>query len=125
MRPKLLLDEDSQAKQLFRLLAKLGYDVESIASLNLNGSPDTLVLETAKAQGRVLVTRNCRDFALLHRADSSHPGIFLIYPVNDTTLEINLIVRGVENISSTLESVEGQLHVVNQWAYTAPEAHTP
>jgi len=72
---RLLLDEDTQAHALVRLLREAGHDAETIAEAGMAGQADSAVLLYAKQTGRVLLTRNVRDFLVLHRADPQHAGI--------------------------------------------------
>lgn len=58
----MLLDEDSQAKYLVNLLRAAGHDVITINEAGLMGQSDSFLLEYARQQGRVLLTRNCDDF---------------------------------------------------------------
>jgi len=72
---KLLLDEDSQGNVLVRLLRDAGHDVETVAGAGMTGRDDPAVLAYAKVTVRVLLTRNGRDFLLLHQASADHAGI--------------------------------------------------
>lgn len=64
-------------------LSDAGCDCIAVsAGVELRGLSDSLILEFAHAQGRVLVTDNIRDFVPLSNAWSAqgltHPGIILI-----------------------------------------------
>ena len=67
----LLIDEDSLAKYLVNLLRKAGYDVITVQDINLMGKPDSAVLDYARENQRVLLTRNCDDFQNLNQANSN------------------------------------------------------
>lgn len=82
---QLLLDEDSQAKYLVNLLRTAGHNVVTINAAGLMGQPDSLVLEYARQQGRVLLTRNCDDFEEIHQINSVHSGILAVYQNPDST----------------------------------------
>ncbi|MEW6496496.1 MAG: DUF5615 family PIN-like protein [Cyanobacteriota bacterium] len=43
---------------------------------------DSTVLDYARQQGRVLLTRNCADFQELHQANPVHPGILAVFPTS-------------------------------------------
>jgi predicted nuclease of predicted toxin-antitoxin system len=51
------MDEDIQAKLLVILLKKAGHDVITINELNFMGKQDPLILDYAKKENRVLLTR--------------------------------------------------------------------
>lgn len=79
---KLLLDEMIGPGVAAQLRA-LGRDVEAVVEhAELRGLPDERVLEIARDEGRILVTRNIADFALLDArwaaAGRQHCGIVMI-----------------------------------------------
>ena len=53
---KLLLDEDSQAKYLVNLLRDSAHDVITANDADLGGLPDSVVLDYARQQKRVMLT---------------------------------------------------------------------
>ncbi|MEC4896207.1 MAG: DUF5615 family PIN-like protein [Oscillatoria sp. PMC 1051.18] len=55
---RMLLDEDSQAKYLVNLLQAAGHDVVTVNAVNLMNNPDAVVLDFARQDERVLLTRN-------------------------------------------------------------------
>lgn len=59
---RLLLDEDSQAKYLVNLLRAAGHDVVTVKEAGLGSRLDTVILDYASQELRVLLTRNCEDF---------------------------------------------------------------
>ena len=73
---KLLLDEDSQAKYLVNLLRGSGHDVITANDAGLGGLLDSVVLDYARQQKRVILTRNCDDFLELHQFNPFHEGDF-------------------------------------------------
>jgi predicted nuclease of predicted toxin-antitoxin system len=75
----LLLDEDSQAKLLSKLLQTAGHDVLTVNDAEIAGFPDEQVLNYARQHNRILLTRNCSDFQILHHMNPTHPGILAIY----------------------------------------------
>ncbi len=91
---KLLLDEMFPPR-LAEELRNRGIDTAAaVEDPDLRGAPDAELLERAAADGRVLVTENIRDFAVLHSQwmarDRTHPGILLVstrtYPYNQARL---------------------------------------
>lgn len=116
---RLLIDEDSQAKLLVDFLRKAGHDVVTINELELAGSDDTVVLDCARKQERVLLTQNCRDFEALHQLNSSHPGILAIY--QDNYLSKNMLLKDIVKALSNLEAagipLANQFISLNHWNY--------
>lgn len=66
---------------------------------NYEGLPDPGVLELAAAEGRVLITRNSRDFAPLARewaeAQRARAGLILIWTLDHS--QFAAIVAGIEH----------------------------
>ena len=117
---RIQLDDDSASRQLSMVLRKAGHDVATPANLGISGAPDPVHLTQAIRVGRVLLTRNARDFTLLHdlvRASGAHPGILLLHFDNDPTRDLNS--RGVATAIAKLESsgilISSELHVLNHW----------
>jgi hypothetical protein len=73
------LDDDSASRHLSAVLRKAGHEVSIPTDLGISGAPDAIHLTRAIRDRRVLLTRNARDFALLHdlvrASGGSHPGI--------------------------------------------------
>jgi predicted nuclease of predicted toxin-antitoxin system len=70
---KTLLDEQISPRQFFPRLNER-FDVKHIKhDLNLASLPDPAVYELAVSQGRIILTKNVKDFRPLLQADS--PGI--------------------------------------------------
>jgi predicted nuclease of predicted toxin-antitoxin system len=116
---KLLLDEDSQAKYLVNLLRAAGHDVVTVKEANLEGHPDSAVLNYAKQELRVLLTRNCDDFQELHLIDSVHSGILTIYqePHPARNMSYQAIVKAISNLEAANYELNNQFVVLNQWNY--------
>ena len=55
---RLFLDEDSQAKRLVDLLRDADHDVLTVNEVGLVRKPDSFVLDYARQEGRLLLTRN-------------------------------------------------------------------
>lgn len=116
---ELLLDEDSQAKYLVNLLRAAGHDVLTINEAGLMGQSDSFVLEYARQQGRVLLTRNCDDFEEIHQINPVHPGILAVYQNPDATKNMNYqaIVKAIANLENADYVLENQFVILNQWDY--------
>jgi predicted nuclease of predicted toxin-antitoxin system len=97
---RLLVDEDSQAKTLVRLLLAAGHDVLTARDAGLNSLTDTEVLARAISEERALLTRNCGDFLALHQQDGAHHGILAVYQEADATRNMRYddIVRALGNV---------------------------
>jgi predicted nuclease of predicted toxin-antitoxin system len=115
----MLLDEDSQAKYLVNLLQAAGHDVATVNTLDLMNRPDSVVLDTARQNDRVLLTRNCDDFHELHQANPIHPGILAVYQDSDASKNMNYqsIVKAVDNLELAEYEIKNQFIVLNQWSY--------
>jgi predicted nuclease of predicted toxin-antitoxin system len=73
----MLLDEDSQANYLINLLQAAGHNVVTVKAADLMNRLDSVVLDYARNDGRVLLTRNCDDFQELHQLNPVHSGILV------------------------------------------------
>jgi predicted nuclease of predicted toxin-antitoxin system len=115
----LLLDEDSQAKYLVNLLHTVGHDVITVNEAGLGGRLDATVLDYARQQMRVLLTRNCDDFEELHQAKPTHPGILAVYQNSDSlkNMSYQSIVGAISNLEAVGYAIENQFIVLNQWNY--------
>ncbi len=105
---RVLLDEQFSPRRVGEPLACDGHDVLCVAADDaLRGSTDEDVLRFAATEGRVLVTRNARDFAPLARdwADTGQPhaGILLVW--SRGTDEFGTLV---DEIAAALAAVGGQ-----------------
>lgn len=95
---RLLLDANLSPKRTGSALDRGGHDVRSLASDPALDDPQ--VLELAAQQGRILVTRNSRDFAPVLRGWNEegrhHPGRVLIWTLAHN--ELGAIVSGVTRL---------------------------
>jgi hypothetical protein len=106
---RLLLDANLSPKRIGGAMEKRGHDVVSLASDSALGAlDDPEVLELAAAEGRILVTRNARDFAPLLRewaeAGRHHAGCILIWTSGHH--EFGAIVKGVARLLDDRPVVE-------------------
>jgi predicted nuclease of predicted toxin-antitoxin system len=114
---RLLVDEDTQAHLLVEMLRADGHNVLTVSEASLTAKPDRTVLNFARSQQRVLLTRNCNDFFILHEADPAHSGILAVY--QDATprksMDYAAIIRAIANLESTGLPLLGQFIVLNQY----------
>ncbi|NEO82813.1 MAG: hypothetical protein F6J87_00910 [Spirulina sp. SIO3F2] len=115
----LLIDEDSQAKYLVNLLRAAGHDVVTANEVEIMGLPDEEVLNYARQQNRVVLTRNCGDFLALHQVNPKHPGILAIYQESNPERNMGYrdVVRAIENLQAAGLVLADQFVVLNQWRY--------
>lgn len=99
---ELLIDEDTLSKVLVKMLFEAGHNVQTVNEVGLSGEPDPIVLDYARKNQRILVTRNCQDFEDLHLENSEHPGIFAIYENQDHSKDMSRqeIVKAIANIEA-------------------------
>jgi predicted nuclease of predicted toxin-antitoxin system len=116
---RLLVDEDTQAKRFVKLLREAGHDVLTVGEAGLEAHPDTRVLEHARGERRIVLTRNCDDFRALHEAGSQHAGICAIYQDHDASKNMSraAIVRALANLEASGLALAAQFVVLNAWSY--------
>lgn len=114
---KLLLDEDSQGNILVRLLRDARHDVETVTGTGMAGQSDPAVLAYATRTRRVLLTRNGRDFLLLHQASSDHAGILVEHQDADASKNMTYpqIAAAIANIEASGWDLSGVLVSINAW----------
>ncbi len=98
---KLLLDAHLSGRAVGRALAESGYDVRALDSEpQLEGLPDSQVLELAAVESRILVTANIRDFEPLIREwveeERSHAGVILV-PHSVPNEAFGVLISGIQN----------------------------
>lgn len=116
---RMLLDEDSQAKYLVNLLEAAGHNVVTVNVAGLMNRSDSNVLDYARQDERILLTRNCNDFQELHQANSVHPGILAVYQGSDPSKNMSYqeIVKAIANLELVDYSLNNQFVILNQWKY--------
>lgn len=114
-----MVDEDIQARRLIEMLRADGHDVLTIGEAGMTGIPDTSVMELARVQQRVLLTRNCDDFLAIHEAKPQHFGVLAVYQDADPmkNMSYGAIVKAIANLQSTGLSLQGQFIVLNQYSW--------
>ena len=100
-----------------RLLRAAGHDVETVTEVGINGQDDPTVFAYAKRTGRVLLTRNGKDFLLLHQADNQHPGILIGHQDADPDKNMTYpqIVAAIGKIDVSGWSFQGEIISINPW----------
>ena len=98
---RLLLDANLSPQGVARPLRSSGHDVRALAeepTLEALGDPDVLAL--GASDGRIVITRNSRDFVPLTRewaeAGRTHAGCILIWTLDHS--QFTEIVAGIERL---------------------------
>ena len=119
MSARLYLDDCAYSKQLLRLFAEAGYDVQVPADAGLTGAADAEHFLHARQEQRALVTKNPADFLALHRSDPNHSGILAIYQDNSPhDMSDADVVRALGNVlRDSGIPLAGQFVNLNQWQY--------
>ncbi len=114
-----MLDEDSQAKPLVKLLRDAGHDVVTVNEVGLTSQPDPVVLDYATQNDRLLLTHNCHDFEVLHQERSLHPGILVVYQNDDRAKNMSRSndLAAIANLEATNIPLENQFISLNAWRY--------
>jgi uncharacterized protein with PIN domain len=94
-----------------------GHDVLTVGEAGAIGIPDASVIELARAQQRILLTRNCDDFLTIHQANSEHSGILAVYQDADPRKNMSYvaIVKAIANLQDTGLCLQGQFIVLNRY----------
>lgn len=116
---KIYLDDCANSRDLIRVLRAAGHDVVIPADVGLTGARDPAHFAHAAAAGLVLLTKNPRDFAVLHQADSNHAGIVVVYQDNDPTRDMTPaeIARALANLVNAGGELRGTYNILNAWRY--------
>jgi len=109
---RLLLDEMFPPRLAVELRNRSIDALAAVQDPDLRAAPDAQLLERAADEGRVLVTENIRDFAVLHSrwmaSDRTHPGILLVstrtYPYNQSRL--GRLISAIEQASQAPMSTD-------------------
>jgi hypothetical protein len=118
---RLYLDDDTAATRLVQALRRAGHDVQIPADAGLVGRPDPVHLTQAIREHHVLLSRNYRDFELLHlllvEARGHHPGILIIR--RDDNPRRNMtppdVVRALANLQAAGVPVADEYIILNAW----------
>ncbi|MFN6009386.1 MAG: DUF5615 family PIN-like protein [Microcystis sp.] len=101
------------------MLTVAGHDVITVNEVGLSGQPDSVVLNYARQNNRILLTRNCRDFEALHQENPRHPGVLAIYENRDYSKNLSRreIVKAIVNLETANIPLANQIISLNQWNY--------
>ena len=101
------------------MLRVAGHNVITVNEVGLSGQPDPFVLNYARQNKRILLTRNCRDFEALHQENPRHPGILAIYENRDYSKDLSRreIVNAIANLEAANIPLANQFISLNQWNY--------
>ena len=85
----------------------------------LMGKDDSIVLDYALQNQRIVLTYNCDDFEELHEASSHHSGIIGIFRDDkySKNMSFKQIVKAITNLEAAQISLARQFVSVNQWNY--------
>jgi len=116
---RLLVDADTQADDLVRLLREAGNDILTANEAGLRTATDQIIFEHAHRESRQLLTRNVNDFRLLHGANPHHSGILAICEDQDRrkNMSYSQIVKAIANVESSGIELASQFIVLNAWNY--------
>ena len=93
------------------LFSVAGHEVETVLGEQLGGEPDRRVIETARAENRILVTLDA-DFANLRQyPPSDFPGIWVLRARSQSIASIVDLLRGALAVLET-ESASNRLWIV-------------
>lgn len=113
---KFYFDEDSAQHRLIAALRSHAIDVMTSLDAGMNARDDESQLNLAAARGRVLVSANACDFALLHREwaeqGRSHFGVLIIPQQRYSTGEI---VRRMLRLSSSRFDMRNGLYYLSNF----------
>lgn len=91
----------------------------TVNTAGLMNCEDSVVFDRARKEKRVLLTRNCDDFQLLHQMNPFHSGILAVY--QDFELSKNMsyqaIAQAISNLETAKFSLENQFVILNYWQY--------
>ena len=115
---RFLTDQDVYAVTT-RLLVTLGHDVVTASSIGQSQAPDSQLLETARQQDRILVTRD-RDFGSLVFLQNLRVGVIYLRISPSTLnschreLEGVLLLRPEEQLSRCFTVIEPGRHRIRR-----------
>lgn len=118
---RLYLDECIDSRRLKQALVAAGHDVRSPGDIvpSLVGADDSTHFAHAKANQRVFLTLNARDFKSLHEKDPAHPGILVVHQDNDPSRDMRYsdIVAAIANLERTGVEIAGGFWVLNAYRW--------
>jgi hypothetical protein len=118
---KIYLDDDSAAAVLVRLLLADGHDVVTPVQVGNVGKRDPAHFLYALRDGRAILTRNYRDFELLHElvigSGGHHAGVLADRRDNNPKRDLTYkqLVRALRNLIKSGIPVADDLIILNHW----------
>ncbi len=109
---KFKLDENLPGLAANRM-RELGHDVHTTADEMLSGADDGVVLRTAVAEGRVLITLDLDFSDVCVYAPGTHAGVWILRPATQTFRAITALVEAGLRLAAS-ERVPGQLWVIDE-----------
>lgn len=115
------VDDDSAKGALVARLRKEGHQVVVPADVSMSGAADPRHMLYAVENGLILLTRNHKDFNVLHlliqAAQGRHPGIIAVRLDNDPSRDMkdSEVVRAIRNLESSGMPLANEFHVLNHW----------
>jgi predicted nuclease of predicted toxin-antitoxin system len=115
------IDGDSASRRLSTLLQKAGHKISISVDLGISGVPDPLHLPQAIRNHQILLTRNARDFSLLHElvitCGDGDPKILLLHFDNDPTRDLTPkgTVAAIAKLEISGVRIANMPHVLNHW----------
>lgn len=106
---KLFIDEDLSPSIAHRLRTEDGVNAAHVRDRKLLSRRDSVVLDKAYEEDRILVTANVKDFQRLARARELHPGIKLVLDGQLTRDEQLALVR------RAIRAIEDQTTQDDSW----------
>lgn len=106
---------------LVRLLRKANYDVQIPLEVGTAGRTDPEHLIYAVGNNRVLLSKNYRDFRILHdlvlAVQGHHPGIIVIREDNNRKRDMKpgQIVRALNKLLASGQPISDRYIILNQW----------
>ena len=112
----LYLDDCAFSYSLQERLIRAGHQVTIPVDVGMREVGDDEHLAYVVQHGLILLTKNPKDFVILHHellaAGGSHSGIFLVYQDNDTTRD--MAPTEIVNAVAKVEEVHGPSGLANQ-----------
>ena len=110
---------------MYRSLDEAAFDVRHILPLGLAGTDDPAVLQYARDEGRILLTRNYRDFApLVQRwssAEVGFPGVLFV-PTSIPQADVGGHVRALKAWMKGVHRVENTYGWLRQVPADPPDS---
>jgi hypothetical protein len=114
------LDDDLASRHLVRVLRQGGHDVQVPRDVQLNGRTDPVHLTYCIKYGRVILSRNYRDFELLHilvrESGGHHPGVIVVREDNSSRdMNPSQILRAIGRLLTTGTTIADNYIILNHW----------